>query len=221
MKFKIIILIVFIVFLASVAGGVFLRVNRDAKRIKRLEKEVKNLKGLKIREQEIDRIARTLLVHYCHLSRYEAHYYAIVFYDFSKKYEIPWELYAAVVRIESNFNPSIRSNKGAKGITQVIESTGAEVAEKLDIEYEKGATLWNDILNLVIGFTYLSEGVKELGIEDGLKRYNGGPGFKKGHKVIGRYRTTVWQEYVRLKYLYRSNLLDKKEPVLLLCEKEE
>jgi len=156
------------------------------------------------RDKRISYMEKTLIIHY-NLSWYEAHYYSIIFDDFSQKYDVPWQIYPAVIRIESNFDPTIKSPKNAKGITQVIEPTAKEVAKKLGIEY-KSITLWNDLLNMVIGLTYLSEGIKEVGLEDGIRRYIGGPGFDKGRKDIGEYRTTVRWEYERLSYIYRGVL---------------
>lgn len=182
--------------------------------------DYKELCLLKFKEEQIKRMTEALMIHYNHLSWYEAHYYSIIYYDFSKKYDIPWEIYPAVIRIESNFNPTIKSSKNAKGIAQVIESTGKEVAEKLNINYKTNRTLWNDLLNIIIGFTYLSEGAQELGLEDGLKRYNGGPGFKKSSKLVGTYKTTVWQEYIRLKYIYKGVLSEKPIKTLIKEEKE-
>lgn len=202
--------IVFIsaMFLGFMVYG-FMEKQQRRNKIQNLENELEILKDFREREDQIDRMTKTLSVHYPHLSWYETHYYSVVFYDFSKKYGVPWEIYASMIRIESNFNPTIRSSKGAKGLTQVLESTAKAECKKLDIEYIEGQTLWNDLLNLVIGLTYLSEGISELGIEDGVRRYIGGPGFDKGNKIVGQYRTTVSQEYTRLKYIYRSDLLDE------------
>jgi len=156
------------------------------------------------RDNRIRFMEKTLIIHY-KLSWYEAHYYSIIFDDFSCKYNIPWQIYPAMIRVESNFNSTVKSDKGAKGLTQVMESTAKEIAGKLNIPYDI-RTLWNEILNLAIGLTYLSEGIKELGLEDGINRYIGGPGFNKGRKDIGDYRTTIRWEYDRLTYIHQGVL---------------
>lgn len=155
------------------------------------------------KEGRIKVMEKTLMIHY-KLSWYESHYYAIIMDDFSQKYGIPWEIYAAVIRIESNFDPTLLSKGGARGLTQVLENTGKEIAERIGIGWEPKKTLWNEIPNMVIGFTYLSEAIKERGLEDGIRTYIGGPGFDKGHKLVGDYRTTVRWEFDRLVFIHHG-----------------
>lgn len=161
-------------------------------------------------DRRINDMTRTLMIAYS-LSKWEAHYYAIIFDDFSEQFNIPWEIYPAIVRIESNFKCNIGSPKGAKGMMQVLESTGAPMAEKYEIEYVENQTLWNTVLNLVLGCGYLSQNIKEKGLEGGVKSYLGGPDFAKtaknnpnANQYIGEYRSTVWKEYLKLSYFYRG-----------------
>ena len=78
-----------------------------------------------------------------------------------------------------------------------------------------GETLWNEILNLVIGLTYLSEGIVEDkgDVEHGIKRYLGGPDYlrksasnESTSSYLANYATTIWQEYVKLTYIYKGAL---------------
>lgn len=196
-----------------VSYGLFYKLTTDVELIN-LENEVKHLRKLKEKEIRIDNMTKTLLIHYNHLSKFEAYYYSIIIDDFVEEYGIPWEIYPALIRIESNFATGLRSKKHAKGIAQVLETTAESIANELNIEYESSKTVWNDLLNLIIGWKYLSDNILQLQQNDstclkinddclgkGLKIYNGGPGFKKGHKAIGQYRTTVWEEYQRLIYI--------------------
>jgi len=162
------------------------------------------------RENRIENMEKTLVIHYG-LSSYEAHYYSIIYDDFAQKYNVPWQIFPAVIRIESNFNPTLTSKKGAKGLSQVMPSTGEEVAKKLNIRFDK-TSLWNDIINMILGFTYLCEGIEERGIEYGVYRYIGGPGFDKGRKDVGQYRTNVRHEFIRLTYIY-NGVLNNDEPI--------
>jgi len=196
-----------------------------------------------VRQNELDKkhrrdIERTLLVSYEFLSRYEAHYYGGIFDDFSKTYGIPWEVYAALVRIESNYDPSQKSDKGAIGMTQVLESTGRVTARAMKLKFKEDKTLWNDLLNMMIGFTYFSDGFKtkmnegatrEEAIKHAIKRYLGGSGYQKkisssterGKETriyITEYNNTVWQEYRRLQYVFKGICADTanivQEPVI-------
>jgi len=183
-------------------------------KIIQLEREIgaadSTLKVFLKREQRLRNIQITLLANY-QLTQYEARYYSIIFNDFSLHYNIPWEIYASLVRIESNFNGGAKSKREAKGLTQVLEGTAKEVCKKLQIKYKKDETLWNDIINMVIGFTYLSEGIRDKGFEYGVKKYIGGPGWSKTEKKNGlmgkyikEYKTTVSREFVRNRLIYKG-----------------
>jgi len=58
------------------------------------------------------------------------------------KYKIPWELVAAIIKQESNFDPKARSPMNAIGLMQVIsESLSKEELEKPEINIEAGCHL--------------------------------------------------------------------------------
>jgi hypothetical protein len=161
-------------------------------------------------DRRINDMTRTLMIAYS-LSKWEAHYYAIIFDDFSEQFNIPWEIYPAIVRIESNFKCNVGSPKGAKGMMQILEGTGKSIAGKYEIDYVENQTLWNTVLNLVLGCGYLSQNIKEKGLEGGVKSYLGGANFAKtvitnpeAKQYIGEYRSTVWKEYLKLSYFYRG-----------------
>lgn len=195
---SIIIEICIVVMLLVVFNYVFKRQQLQSNKLK---SEINELLLFKKEKEQIEYMEKTLLICY-DISAYEAHYYSIIYYDFAIKYNIPWQIYPAIIRVESNFNPTVLSSKHAKGIAQVIEGTGKTVAAKLKINYIPTETLWNDLLCQIIGFTYLSDAIKEKGLEDGVKCYIGGIGFDKGRKDIGEYRTTVRKEFDRLNYIY-------------------
>lgn len=169
------------------------------------------------REKTLANIERTIAERYTFLSGQEIHYYAIFFLEFSEKYGMPWEVLAALVRVESNFDPSQKSNKGAKGMTQVIEETGREVARELGIRYEEGKTLWNDVLNMIIGFTYfgktyeaaVQEGkTRDESVKEAIGTYIGGPDFRRktndNKSYVMEYSTTVYQEYKTLVWMFKG-----------------
>ena len=63
------------------------------------------------------------------LSAHWAEYYA-------RAYQVPLELVAAVIQVESNWNPSAVSEKGAAGLMQLMPETAARfrVRDRFDIE---------------------------------------------------------------------------------------
>jgi Transglycosylase SLT domain len=166
-----------------------------------LKTKIDSLSVYKEKELKLRNMEKALLICY-DISSYEAHYYSIIYDDFATKYNIPWQIYPAIIRIESNFDPTLLSPKKAKGIAQVLDGTGKTIATKLGINYVPTETLWNDLLCQIIGFTYLSEAIKSKGLDNGVKCYIGGIGFDKGRKDIGEYRTTVLKEFEKLKYIY-------------------
>jgi hypothetical protein len=209
---------IFLIVLAGVVTGWFARYTILKNRELTRELGVLRQKTVE-KEKRLTNMEKTLLLVY-NISPHEAHYYSIIFDDFSQKDKIPWEVYAALIRIESNFNPTVLSPAKCKGLTQVKEETGRGVASKLGINFNE-STLWNDLLNIVIGLTYFDEGYTEkvdsLGPEDALKhaikRYCGGPGYQKinteSKVYVGEYKSTVWQEYIRLSYIYKGILYEE------------
>jgi len=170
------------------------------------------------KEQRLVCMQKTIEITY-NLSSYEAHYYSIIFDDFSQKYKVPWEAYPALVRIESNFNSGVMSKNRAKGMTQVLENTGKAQAEKLGITYNDG-TLWNCLLNMIIGFDYFSEGYiekkdslsKNNALKHAMKRYCGGPNYaiarQDAKAYVKEYKSSLWDEYIRVSYIYKGVLFD-------------
>jgi soluble lytic murein transglycosylase-like protein len=167
--------ILFLLFLILTTPLCIMWVNniRDKVEIKRIEY---------IKDKKIECMTKTLMILYG-ISKWEARYYSIIFFDFSENYKIPWEIYPAIIRIESNFRTNLTSDKKAKGLMQVLESTASEECKLLGIKYVNDRTLWNDICNIVIGCNYLSRMIKENGIEDGIKAYLGGPGILKSKNI--------------------------------------
>jgi soluble lytic murein transglycosylase-like protein len=162
---------------------------------------------------------KTLEVVY-NLSSYEARYYSIICNDFSEKYGLPWEAYPALIRIESNFNSGVMSKERAKGMTQVLEATGKTQAEKLGIPFNDN-TLWNCVLNMVIGFDFFSEGYaekidsisEEKALKHAMKRYCGGPGYQNINPdakiYVREYKTTLWDEFQRVSFAYKGIKYDQ------------
>ena len=184
----------------------------------------------KEKQIRLDNMSRSLIIAFS-ISKWEAKYYSIIFDDFSQAYDIPWEIYACVFRIESNFLTTLISKSGAKGIGQLLESTAKELCERLDIQYVNSQTLWNDLLNMILSCYYLSEGVCDSAYKDssidcklihGVRRYLGGPSYhinvKKNKQInnyVMDYKTTVWKEYNKLKFIYKGVVADDKKEIIL------
>ena len=123
------------------------------------------------------------------------------------RYAIDRLLLTALVRQESNFNPTIRSRAGARGLTQLMPGTarllGLKVRRRLD--------------ERVIPAKALDAGARYLRMQlDGfrsvrlaLAAYNAGPGAVRRFRGLPPYRET--RSYVRLvlqhQARYRAELL--------------
>ena len=190
----------------------------EVKNFKKEQELNKKIKEYEERDLRLSNMQKTLAVIY-NLSDYEARYYSFIFDDFSQKYGIPWEVYPALVRIESNFNSGVISKDKAKGITQVLETTGKIQADKMGIPFNEG-TLWNCVLNMAIGFGYFSDGYAEAtsmtpdsALKHAIKRYCGGPGYAKSNPdariYVKEYKSTVWDEFIRVEYVYKGIMYDQ------------
>ena len=96
---------------------------------------------------------------------------------YSVEYGVDPLLVLSVIKGESNFEPKAESNRGAKGLMQIMDSTGEWVAEEIGVEDFTPDMLFDEEINIRFGCWYL----KNLGGEFGsldliLAAYNAGSG---------------------------------------------
>lgn len=116
-----------------------------------------------------------------------------------------WELYAAVCRVESGFNPTLTSRANCKGLMQLSDSTAVHYAPMAGAVWRPGWSPWADALNVRVGCIYLRELVVKFGEEIGVKMYVAGePRIKRspGMPEAGVYLARVMEEKTKLKYVY-------------------
>ncbi len=92
---------------------------------------------------------------------------------------------AAEIRAESLFDTSARSSADARGLMQVLPSTGAGVASKIGMPWQGGNSLYDPHTNIRLGTAYL----RQL-----LDRYEGKPylviaGYNAGPAPVNRWLT--------------------------------
>lgn len=119
---------------------------------------------------------------------------------------VDWTNFAAVCRIESNFNPTAASPAGCKGLMQLKDSTAIPYAKRIGARWTK-VSPWIDALNVRVGCLYLGELVRRFGDSTGIKMYIAGePNIKKSPKMPAAedYMAIVLAERLRLKYIYRG-----------------
>ena len=95
---------------------------------------------------------------------------------YSKEFDINSALVASVANVESNFREDVISNKGAKGIMQLMPATAEWVAGKINQDFEEERLLDGEY-NLMLGSYYLSYLINYFNSEKlGVCAYNAGQG---------------------------------------------
>ena len=83
---------------------------------------------------------------------------------------------AAEIRAESVFNPRARSHADARGLMQVLPSTGAGIAKRLGVPWRGGDSLYEPDFNISLGTAYLRELEDKYGMTyTAIAAYNAGP----------------------------------------------
>lgn len=87
-------------------------------------------------------------------------------------------LVAAVIYVESGFDPSVRSSSGAVGLMQVMPATATEIAQRTDGYRFTQADLREPRVNLLYGCYYLRRLLRRYdgSVVSALAAYNAGAG---------------------------------------------
>ena len=97
-------------------------------------------------------------------------------YDEALRYNHDPKLILACIATESSFKNWAVSERGAKGLMQIMPDVAESLAKKLDIEWTGDRTLFNPFLNLKMGIFYLSELIRDFhDLGTALTAYNYGP----------------------------------------------
>jgi soluble lytic murein transglycosylase len=85
-------------------------------------------------------------------------------------------LVAALIRQESTFNPRVRSHAGARGLMQILPSTGKFLARQERLKYH-ASDLYDPEINIRYGTRYLKDVLGSFGgrVDYALASYNAGP----------------------------------------------
>ena len=133
---------------------------------------------------------------------------------YSDRYGVDWRLVVAVIKVESRFDHSAESYKGAKGFMQIMPATQTMLAEKMGLD---STALDDPHGNIRGGVFYLSRLYKQFG-NDGLSEenrikltlaaYNAGPGRINDAQKMAEYVNDDPKEWKSVKN--SLSLLSKK-----------
>jgi len=155
------------------------------------------------REEMIQEIARVLERYSSDLDQGTKIELAKAIYEESVKYNHDPKFILALIAIESSFQNQSVSERGAKGLMQLMPYVAESIAQELGIEWHGDPTLFNPFLNLRIGIHYLSRLIldfDDLGVA--LVAYNYGPTYIKG--LIERKQKIPLQYYHRILSTYQT-----------------
>ena len=99
-----------------------------------------------------------------------------IVHRFADSQKIPAPLLFAMIRQESAFDPAAVSRSGARGLMQLMPSTGRELAQRLRLSYSSGR-LSDPEFNIHLGTSYFRQLLEMFGGSEelALAGYNGGP----------------------------------------------
>lgn len=145
-------------------------------------------------------------------------------YELSEELNIDPLLTFAIIKTESNFKEDAKSNSGAIGLMQLMESTAEEQAKNLHIEYSKrilyepemnlklGLNYFNKLLdyynqNYILAFTAYNAGLGNVQkwISDGTIKADGSDIENIPFKETNMYVRKIIKTYEMYKKLYNSN----------------
>ena len=181
----------------------------------RVDSSNKKLDSIQNYFNELDIIKKTIIISYPVVSEVEAKYYSYIFYNISQQYKVDFAAFPALIRIESNWNPTLVSSRKCRGLTQIASATASDGCRQFNVDYKEGVTEWNDILNVIIGLDYFSLRYKKNGLEYAIRSYIGGDGFRNAagdNKIyIEKYTKEFMGEFTKVSYINKGVRYDAEK----------
>ncbi len=131
----------------------------------------------------------------------------------AKDYDVPPALLYALIKAESNFDPDAESQKGAKGLMQLMDKTAAECAEKTEMAL---TDVFAPEQNIKLGAYYLGKLLDMYGGDEksAVAAYNAGHGrvdgwlsdmrYSPDGKILLEIPFPETERYVRKVELYKT-----------------
>ncbi|MCK8463946.1 lytic transglycosylase domain-containing protein [Aliiroseovarius sp. S1339] len=152
---------------------------------------------------------------------------------------VPRALELAIARRESEFDPSVMSGVGARGLMQLMPGTASDMAKRVGLPYSKSRLITDPAYNTRLGSEYLAKLIEDFGMNPVLvaAAYNAGPTRAvRWSKQLGDVRASStdivdWIEHIPFREtrnyvmrvaeslpVYRARLTGKTEPLSLSTE---
>ncbi len=155
------------------------------------------------REQAIREILEVLERQPTGLANVTKEELAEVIYEEATRYNHDPKFILALIFTESEFYNWAVSQKGAKGLMQIMPYVAKSLARDLGIEWSGDRTLFNPYLNIRIGIYYLSQLMHDFkDVGTALTAYNYGPTYVKG--LIERKERIPNDYYRRFVTVYKN-----------------
>ena len=180
-------------------------VKRRIKAVQQVEDEAPTEELAAEDTSEATEIAKAISACRSSLSKRDVASFTSIVRKESRKYGHDWKLILAIIRAESQFNIRARSNKGARGLMQVLPSTAKWLSPRLGLEYKGRDSLYDPEYNVKLGTYYLHMMHRKFGdIEKAIAAYNRGPTgllryLSQGKKLPCKYLEKVMAYYEELK----------------------
>lgn len=128
---------------------------------------------------------------------------------YSKKYKVPESLIYAIIRQESRFNQKARSPANAKGLMQIIPSTGRWILRKLNYKSRTIKKIYNPNINIMMGTFYIKHLSNKLeNLVFTLASYNAG--IKNVSRWSKIYSTEIPEKFIEQIPFYETRNYVKK-----------
>ncbi len=170
------------------------------------------------REEKIQEILKVLDDRQTDLASVTKEALAEVIYEESRRYNHDPKIILALIETESSFRNWSVSDKGAKGLMQIMPNVAESLAQQLGIEWMGDRTLFNPYLNIRMGIFYLSQLLVDFGDQAlALTAYNYGPTYVRG--LLDRKEHVPLNFYQRILAAYHN--LQGEKPSLTVAENSD
>ena len=136
--------------------------------------------GFSNRKETIQEILSVLERYQKDLANVTKEELAKVIYEEAIRYNCDPKFILALIAIESSFKNRSVSERGAKGLMQIMPYVAQSLAQELGIEWRGDHMLFNPILNIKMGIYYLSQLILDFhDLRLAMAAYNYGPTYIK------------------------------------------